>query len=214
MLKKLLNVLLIVSIVVFILSFSIAFPIYFRFFYFWQIKPLGLDKMYDIDTIKTAYNEVLNYLTLLSGEFSVGEFRYSVDGMQHFADCKKLFTLNLIALLSSLTISIPLLLLRKKLNICTRGKKSVFFIAGLSLITIFIIVGIIVAIDFQSAFAVFHKIFFPNKKNWLFDPRYDEIINILPMEFFRNCAILIFSNIILLCIICILTVKKKKIKTN
>ena len=48
---------------------------------------------------------------------------------------------------------------------------------------------------------MFHALFFPGKDNWLFNPYTDEIINILPQEFFMNCAILILAILILGCII-------------
>jgi len=70
------------------------------------------------------------------------------------------------------------------------------------------IIGGLVALDFDRAFEIFHKLFFPGKDNWLFDPLKDEIINILPEEYFRNCAIAIGALVLILCIVCIF------IKTN
>ena len=54
------------------------------------------------------------------------------------------------------------------------------------------------AINFDKAFTIFHKIFFPGKDNWVFDSRYDQIIRILPQEFFRNCAIIIGITLLIL----------------
>ena len=64
---------------------------------------------------------------------------------------------------------------------------------------LFLLVGGLAALDFDRAFVVFHSLFFPGKTNWLFDPRTDEIINILPEVFFRNCAILILAVLVLGC---------------
>ena len=58
--------------------------------------------------------------------------------------------------------------------------------------------GGLVALDFNSAFLVFHALFFAGKDNWLFDPATDEIIDALPEEFFMNCAILIGASLILI----------------
>ena len=55
------------------------------------------------------------------------------------------------------------------------------------------------ATDFDRAFTVFHSIFFPGKTNWLFDPNVDQIIQILPEVYFRNCAILVIGLILILC---------------
>jgi integral membrane protein (TIGR01906 family) len=72
-------------------------------------------------------------------------------------------------------------------------------------------VGAVAAIDFEKAFEVFHKLFFPGKENWLFDPRVDEIINVMPFEFFRNCAILILSSVVIISVtFIIMGIKAKK----
>ena len=64
--------------------------------------------------------------------------------------------------------------------------------------------------DFNKAFAVFHKLFFPGKDNWLFDPGTDPVIRMLPAEFFRNCAILILALIIISCAALIIWDRKRK----
>ena len=78
------------------------------------------------------------------------------------------------------------------------GRGSAFW-AGAGLGGLFLLVGGLAALDFDRAFVVFHSLFFPGKTNWLFDPRTDEIINILPEVFFRNCAILILAVLVLGC---------------
>ena len=65
------------------------------------------------------------------------------------------------------------------------------------LIILPIVLFIIFIIDFDSAFTAFHKIFF-NNDYWIFNPRLDQIINILPQEFFYHCAVLILSLILLM----------------
>ncbi|MDE6591127.1 MAG: DUF1461 domain-containing protein, partial [Oscillospiraceae bacterium] len=73
------------------------------------------------------------------------------------------------------------------------------FWAGTGLGDVFLLIGGLAALDFDRAFVIFHALFFPGKTNWLFDPRTDQIINILPQEFFRNCAILILALLVLGC---------------
>ena len=73
------------------------------------------------------------------------------------------------------------------------------FWAGAGLGGAFLLVGALAALDFNRAFVVFHVLFFPGKDNWLFDPAEDPIINILPQEFFRNCALLILALLVLGC---------------
>ncbi len=205
-----------IAVFFFIISFSIGLPIYLRFFYYLQIEPLGLPEKtgYDIATIKAAYDEVLNYLTLPNREFGTGIFAYTESGKAHFYDCKVLFNINLIALILSSVTAITLIVLNKYKIIALKKPfgMSVSFISSLSIFAFFAILIVIVAIDFDSAFIVFHYIFFPGKSNWWFDPRYDQILNILPQDFFMNCAILIGVSIILLSagIIIYQIIKKRK----
>ena len=65
------------------------------------------------------------------------------------------------------------------------------------------------ALDFDRAFTVFHSIFFPGKDNWLFDPVADPVILILPEAFFRNCAIAIVTVLLTVCIVLVVTGRKR-----
>ena len=90
------------------------------------------------------------------------------------------------------------------------------FWGGLLLSAAFAVVTALAAADFDRAFVVFHTIFFPGKDNWIFDPAVDEIILILPQEFFMNCAICIVV-VLLVCCACLIITdlavgrRKKKI---
>ena len=183
-----------------VLSGAIAMPILFRPFFYWHIAPLGLPELVELTVpeIKTAYNEVMNYCIGLSDTFSAGSLPFSDAGAEHFADVQKLFALDLRALVVSaiLLIGIRIVFQKEKLRLLdhTPGFWSAVGL-GVSISA----VGAMAALDFNKAFTVFHKLFFPGKDNWLFDPRTDPIILMLPAEFFRNCAILIFAAILLSC---------------
>ena len=68
------------------------------------------------------------------------------------------------------------------------------------------------ALDFNRAFVIFHAIFFPGKDNWIFDSATDQIILVMPEEFFCNCAILIGVVLLTCCTVLILTdlLRRKK----
>lgn len=220
MLNKILTAVFGVAVFFFIITFSIALPIYCRFFYYLQIKPLGLPEAtgYDIETIKAAYNQVLDFLTLPNREFGTGVFKYTESGKAHFVDCKALFNLNLIVLIISTLLSATLLILNKckVIKFSRPFNMSVSFVSALAIFLFFAILAIIVAIDFDTAFTTFHHIFFPGKDNWLFNPRYDQILLILPEKFFMSCAILIGSSIILISlgIIAFQLIKRRKNNKN
>lgn len=194
-------------IAILIITFSIGLPIYFRPFYYIQIDLLEIEEYSgaDRETIVEAYNELLDYLTVPGKEFGTGDFPYSENGKSHFVDCKKLFDLNAWAFVISLAGFTTLLILNKKkiFELWRPFGMNIIFSSGAYTLGGFALIGGLVAINFDVAFEIFHKIFFPGKDNWLFSWYKDAIIRILPQDFFMNCAILIFVSIVTLCLGCI-----------
>ncbi len=188
-----------------ILTFSIGLPIYCRPFYYAQIKPLELEKYsgFTEAEIKEAYDQVLDYLTLPGKPFGTGVMAHSAEGAAHFADCKVLFDLNAAVLLCSGVILLLLWLLRRagKTGPYRLGRRSAAFYAGLAAVVLPPVIGGLAALDFNRAFVLFHSIFFPGKENWIFDWRTDEIILVLPQEFFMHCAVLIGASVLLFAVV-------------
>ena len=182
-----------------ILSGAIALPILLRPFYWWHIGPLDIPSWVglDVSQIKEAYGEMMDYCMGLSRSFSVGVLPFSESGAAHFADVRKLFILDL-AVFAVAGIALIALCATDRKPVRLAGHTPGFW-SAVGLGTSFAIVGGLVAIDFDEAFTVFHKLFFPGKDNWVFDGWTDPVIYMLPAEFFRNCAILIFAVILLVC---------------
>ena len=208
-----------VALAILILTVSIGLPIYIRPFYYMHINPLDIpDKTgMEYDQIKDAYNEVLNYLTLPGCDFGTGDFPHSEEGYDHFRDCKVLFNLNVILLFISLSAVISLYILNRKkvFCLCRPYGMHISFAVSAWLLGIFALLALIVSVDFSKAFEIFHTIFFPGKDNWVFSSVTDPIIRALPQEFFRNCAILIVSSILIQSLTMItvnLILKKKRSK--
>ncbi len=200
--SKLLTLLIALCTALTLLTVSIAAPILCRPFYYAHIGPLKLTQRtgLTVDEIKTAYNEMLDYC-LGAEEFSTGVLKWSESGKSHFTDVRGLFLLDLRLLAISAVLLAFLLFLRWRSGyLCVRplGRGPGFW-AAVGLGGAFLAIGGLAALNFNRAFVVFHSIFFPGKDNWLFDPDTDEIINILPQAFFRNCAILILTVLILGC---------------
>lgn len=218
--KKVLNhsltIILIVSLFILMLTISIGLPIYFRPFYYLHIN--GMDMVtktgWSFDVIKDAYDDVLDFL-VLNKPFGTGELKYSEEGKSHFEDCKVLFDLNFWCLIGSLIVSSLIIILDrlKKIEIKKYFKFHPAFYSSIIAILIPVVVGILASIDFDRAFEVFHTIFFPGKDNWLFNPRTDQIILVMPQEFFRNCAILIGSSLLVITVTTIIVnvLKRRKI---
>ncbi len=214
--SKTLSIYMIIMMIIFIITFSVSIPILFRPFYYFHIDILDLTNKTGLDyqTIKNAYDEMMNFCLGLTNTFSTGTLKYSTEGMSHFIDVKNLFILNLTLLLFSTLNIIIIPRFLKKRNIIPykfNGHNNSYYAATILLI-IFIIIVLFTLPNFSRTFTIFHQIFFPGKTNWLFDPRYDEIIVILPEIFFMNCAILIVSIIIFICLF--LIIKNKKDSLN
>lgn len=199
--RRLLGIAQAVLIALVILAGAIAVPILCRPFFYLHIRPLNLGAMVDLTTqqVKTAYNEMMDYCVGLSPTFSAGALHFSESGASHFTDVQKLFILDFrVLLVAGVLLTVVLVLSRKK-PVQLLGHTPGFW-SAVGLGTTFALVGGIAALDFDKAFEVFHRLFFPGKSNWLFDSKADPVINILPAEFFRNCAILILAVILLSCI--------------
>lgn len=196
-----------------ILSVSIAVPILLRPFYYAHVFFLQLPARtgWTGQEICNAYNEMLNFC-LFGTPFGTGVLRWSQTGMQHFADCARLFRLDFcILLLSALALLICHFVMRRGL-LPTRPLGHGFgFWAGSLLAGLFAVVALLSALDFNRAFTIFHQLFFPGKTNWLFDPTTDQIILVLPQVYFRNCAILILALILSSCALLILRDRKNQI---
>ena len=203
--NPLLSLIFALAALVLIITFSIALPIYVRPFYYAHVDVLDMPERLgcDREVIIEAYDEVLDFLTIPGREFGTGELKYSEEGKGHFEDCKVLFDLNRNALLISLGVVLVLSLLNKigVIRIARPFGRKISFTVGALTILLFASIAVVVAKDFDTAFTVFHKIFFPGKDNWLFNPYTDQIILVMPQEFFMNCAILICSSILLISVV-------------
>ena len=213
-----LSVLFTVAIVILTITFSIGLPIYVRPFYYAHIPSIQkefkeeIDVTLEWDYIQDAYDEVLDFLVLSDREFGTGELPYSEEGKGHFEDCKILFDLNKYALIVSFAV-VAVLFIADKLGIIKLARPAglpLSFWAGLGTLLLFATLAVAVAKDFSTAFEIFHKIFFPGKDNWMFDPSEDPIIFFMPQRFFRNCAILICASILIISVRNIIRGIKKK----
>lgn len=201
--SRLLTVFLSVLIALFIFTASIALPILVRPFYYAHIGPLGLEEYTGLSRseILTAYDEMMDYCTGQSADFSAGVLPFSPSGADHFRDVRSLFLLDLWAagITGLLLILWAVLCRRCPLRPARLLGRGFPFWGSVGLGGIFALIGGLAALDFDRAFVIFHALFFPGKDNWLFDWRTDPIILLLPQEFFLNCAVVILLLILLFC---------------
>ncbi|MFR3042540.1 MAG: TIGR01906 family membrane protein [Thomasclavelia spiroformis] len=168
---------------------------------------LNIDKIsgLSVETIKENYDILINYQSIFyQGDLNLPDFTMSVAGRIHFQEVKTIFEVIQVSMLISGIISIILLIKRFK-------EKEYRFLRLTGIITILIpsILGFLVAIDFDQAFIIFHKLFFRNDF-WIFDYRTDPVITILPETFFMHCFILIVLIIVVFALLCLIFYRCKQ----
>lgn len=178
----------------FIIASAVKLMLIFKPLYYFDIEYLNIVEQsnFEKEEIVKNYNYVIDYLLNPKDQvFKLPSIPYSKYGQIHFRDVKAIFIFTDILLIITGIFSVVGLALnikRKNFNFL-KQTSSILIILPIVLLTAFII-------NFDAAFTLFHKIFFRNDY-WIFDPKLDPIIKILPQEFFLHAALLIIILIIL-----------------
>lgn len=188
--SKLLSALASLLTALFSLSAALALPMLWRGWYYLQIDALALPAKtgWSPAVIREAFDEVMDFL-MFDAPFGTGQLAWSTDGMAHFADCKFLFRLDLV--IFTITGALMLWLIFSLLFFPGFHKKfsvSPPFLALIFTLVVLLFFGIWAFVDFDGLFTAFHALCFPGKTNWIFDYRTDQIILILPEEFWAYTA--------------------------
>lgn len=180
------------------LSITVAFTLHFRPLYYNSInrfhikEETGLTK----EIIKKNYDVLIDYNHQFgTKELEFPDFPMSEKGKIHFEEVKQIFvTIELMGIVSFfiLICIIPFLIKKQHYHFLKWN-----FLLGIS---IPVILGVLIGLNWETAFVLFHKVFF-NNDYWIFDITSDPIITILPDEFFFLCAVVILFLFLLLNII-------------
>lgn len=201
----------------FFISFAVSIPAVFRPFYYACITPLHIEETsgYDRETIVEAYDDVMAFIWE-GAEFKTGSLEWTEEEKEHFEDCIPLFRLQVIlASLLGAYLLVYLILVKKGIV-----KKAWLFgispvaYGGMLTILLMIIVGIFALANFDLLFEVFHSVFFPGKENWIFNESTEEVINILPEEFFAVCAGFVVAVSAILSVVSIAVGVVRKVKAD
>ncbi len=143
------------------------------------------------------------------------EYFFNDREISHMEDVKNLFSAGFAIrkLCVALVLICVLLLMLTKVNwlyvLSHSLKVGITVFAALAAV-----LSIIVAIDFNKAFTIFHELFFTNDL-WLLDPATDRLINILPEGFFIDTVIrigVIFGVFIILVLVLAIIIEHKERK--
>lgn len=151
-----------------------------------------------MEEILNDYNNIIHYLNSPQEEvLKFKNFKISPIGEFHFLEVKEIFSSIYLICLACLILGIILFILLKKFKLKISLKAfNIFFYEVL-----FIFLGLILSfyLNFSKVFTLFHKIFF-NNDYWIFDPKKDPIINVLPESYFLFLAIFILFLVMILSI--------------
>ncbi|HPF18397.1 MAG TPA: TIGR01906 family membrane protein [Bacillota bacterium] len=172
----------------FFIALGLATVLLFRPFYYFEIDFLNITETsgFSREEIILNYDALIRWcMPWTRTSFSLPTFPSSADAMFHFEQVKSVFRIVwILGLFGGLA---SLLLLFRGVR-C--GDKARFRIAGRTVLTVPLLLGLWAAADFNRAFVLFHEWIFRNEY-WIFDYRTDPVILILPETFFEHSFILI-----------------------
>lgn len=196
--KKILNVIFSICFSIFIITTAINCTVSFKQLYYYDIDKLNIPKLSNLskEEIKLNYDYLIEYnLSKNVDEFEMPTIKSSNQGKIHFEEVRYIFQnvnkISRICLIISL-IGIIIGIKNKDIKILNYTSKA--------LIIIPLVLAIPMIINFEDTFVIFHKLMFSNDY-WIFDPRLDPVINILPEEFFFHAGIMILGIVLAVSII-------------
>jgi integral membrane protein (TIGR01906 family) len=203
---KILQILFSLIFSLFIIFAAVKATLMFKPLYYFDIQYLNIEAQsnFSKDEIVKNYDYVIDYLLNPEDQkFELPSIPYSKYGQIHFNDVKRIFnSIDILLIVTGIVSAIGLFLNLKNKNLFfLKQTASMLLLLPTVLLTAFMI-------NFDTAFTVFHKIFFRNDY-WEFDPDLDHIIRILPQEFFLHTALLILTLIVLSIVVLLLAHKNK-----
>lgn len=206
-----LNILLALVLVLFITSAAVVITLNFRPLYYWDIDLLNIVESsgYSREEIVQNYNVLINYNSIFGPkELNFPTLAMSKTGRIHFEEVKNVFIFFEITAMITGIFSLAGILYRHY-----RKNAGYLLLAGILTVGIPAVLAVLIALNWDRVFVLFHKIVF-NNDYWIFDAATDPVITILPDTFFMHCALLILALVVLGSVICLLLYRhsKKKVK--
>lgn len=185
---KISNILIGLVFTLFFISIGVIFAVNFRPLYYFDIDYLNIPENsgYDKELIRKNYDVLIDYNSpFYQGNLSFPDLQSSPQGLQHFEEVKDIFVAFYYLALITLIACILIIIYKNK-----KKDNKYLLTSSITVVILPILLSLIVAINFDKVFTLFHKVFFRNDY-WIFIPQFDPIINILPQTFFLHSLILI-----------------------
>ena len=135
------------------------------------------------------FNVLMQYLTLpWVTVLDMPDFPSSASGLKHFQDVKYLFHLAQAVFILAAYPALGFLWSNLKKGTLGLYRRTYTYLSALPLV-----IGLLgVFIGFDQFFTLFHELLFPGDSSWLFNPRLDPIINVLPERYFLQAFVIFF----------------------
>lgn len=214
-----------ITLLVLVTYVSVIIPTNTKMFYKYEYEKNKIEEVINIkmENLQIVTDHMLDYLNNKNDDLTVNTVVnntlvsfFSDREIAHMKDVKYLFlTFELIRNISIglfLSTGITMIFIDKsKLYL-----PKIYKYLSITTLVLLIMLVVTVSMNFNNAFEIFHQMFFDNDL-YLLDPNVDLLINILPLRFFIDIAIIIASIFVTLMVILILISHfyiKKVIKGN
>ncbi len=194
------DVLLALVIMAALIGLSVMFTLNFRSLYFYDVKALDIPAMSGMTETDIAanYNALIDYCNFWGTKtLELPTLAMSEHGRIHFEQTKVIFAAFEYVALGAALVG----LLGAAYKLRKREYRFVKLSGVLSLL-VPTVLGSLIALNWDWFFVAFHHVAFDNDY-WIFDPRYDPVINMLPDAFFMHCALLILALVVVCAVLLI-----------
>jgi len=171
-----------------LLAVGLYIAINFRALYYLNISwnDLPASSGYNAVVIRENYDALIDYCCpFFTGALSFPSLPSSESAISHFAEVKTIFNVIYILGAISLIFTVSMFILRHR-----EGSYMYLRTCAISAAVLPVFVTLFSIISFDTLFVLFHKLMF-NNDDWIFNPATDPIIDMLPENYFAQCAILI-----------------------
>ena len=183
----------------FIISLSVTVTLNFRPLYYPDIDSLNISERSGLpeDEIRANYDVLIDYNNFWGPEtLEFPTLAMSETGRIHFEEVKVIFVaLEYMAIVTGILAIAGAVWMKKQ------GENLYLKYTSILTVGVPALVGAGIAINWDKAFVIFHKIFFRNDY-WIFSADTDPVITILPDTFFLHCAVMILALVVLGSVIC------------
>ena len=196
-----LNILLALALTLFIISAAVVVTLNFRPLYYLDVDLLHIAETSGLPRaeILENYNTLIDYNSIFgTKELAFPTLAMSETGRIHFEEVKNVFTFFEITLIVSGVLVLDGVIYRH-----FKKNPGYLLLSGILTVALPLVLGILIALNWQTVFVLFHKIVFRNDY-WIFDAATDPVITILPDAFFMHCALLILALVVLGSVVCLL----------